>query len=253
MVLATVVFAAGSPRLHIPRLTLSQRLRAFVVLCFTVVFLTTVPLTGAAFAASSSSAVLPALRQQAESDTQSFLQALVPERRAQLRSAAEALVTRLLAAPSMARRLAGSDNWQPLAAPQKEALSQEMARTVTRYLLEVADVYSQQTVSITALTALSVNRVQMQMILHGVPGREQVPVMLDWVRAGDEWRIADFSVEGISYAATKRWQYQVLWQQGGFGRYYQHLKDKNDEFFSTWLAVPRVDAMSAPNSPGSPD
>ena len=196
---------------------------------------------------------LQTLRQQADVDMQQFLQALQPARRAQLRDAAEALVQRRLAAPSMARRLAGADNWQSLAALQKNVLSQEMARTVSRYLLEVTDLYSGQSVSIASILASSANRVQMQVLVHGVPGREQVPVVLDWVRAGHDWRIADFSVEGISYAATKRWQYQVLWQQGGYDQYQQHLKAKNDAFFMEWAARLHADAAVGVSQAGSPE
>ena len=198
-----------------------------------------------------SDAELQALRQQTDTEMQQFLLALQPERRAQLRDAAEQLVQRRLAAPSMARRLAGADNWQPLAAPQKEALNQEMTRTISRYLLEVAALYSRQTVSVASVTASAGNRIQMQVLVHGVPGREQVPVLLDWIRAGQDWRIADFSVEGISYAATKRWQYQVLWQQGGYDQYQQHLKAKNDVFFTEWAARSQTGAITGSSQSGS--
>lgn len=176
------------------------------------------------------------LQQQIELAIANFLAALkLPGApKLPLQQQAQQTVTEWLAAASMARRLAGADNWQTLQAEQKLALSTEMTRTASRYLLETAAVYSGQTVVVDALTPLSASRMQLALSVGGVPGRESVPVLIDLLRVEQQWRIADFSVEGISYATTKRWQYQVLWQSGGYSSYQQHLKEKNDVFFNQW-------------------
>lgn len=175
-----------------------------------------------------------AVEQRAEQAITSYLIALAKQSRSQLKATAEQTVSHWLAPESMAKRLAGNDNWQSLHIPQQQILSQEMSRTLSRYLLEVAQVYSGQQVSVEATKQASPHRCQVTLAVQGVPGKDKVTVIIELVRQTDEWKVADFSVEGISYTTTKRWQYQVLWQTGGFERYWQHLKEKNDRFFQEW-------------------
>lgn len=200
-------------------------------------------------------AELAALQQHVELAIANFLAALkLPGAPAQaLQRQAEQTVNDWLAAASMARRLAGTENWQTLQAEQKQALSNEMARTASRYLLETSALYSGQTVAVVALTPLSASRMQLALSVRGVPGRDNVPVLLELQRVAEQWRIADFSVEGISYATTKRWQFQVLWQSGGYSSYQQHLKEKNDVFFKQWARQSSMNSTAAESHAGLPD
>lgn len=203
--------------------------------------LTTVALCMAVLAASADvrpvlaePAALNVLLPQAERAALQFLADIKALPRLQWRDKAQALVRNWLAASNMARRLAGADNWSQLSELQRSELADEIQRTVTRYLLEAADAYTDQRVQLQAPVATRSQRARMGMAVTGVPLRERIVAALDWQLSEQQWRIADFSVEGISYAGTKRWQYAVLWRQGGYAAFYQHLKTKNDEFFSAW-------------------
>lgn len=197
-------------------------------------------------------APLNALRPQAERAALQFLADIKTLPRRQWQDKAQALVSDWLAASSMARRLVGTDNWSQLSEIQRNELAAEMQRTVTRYLLEAADAYTGQGVQLQEPVATRSQRARMDMAVTGVPLRDRIVAALDWQLSEQQWRISDFSVEGISYAGTKRWQYEVLWRQGGYAAFYTHLKTKNDDFFSVWAQSSRSIPIAQGSATGAP-
>lgn len=229
-------------------LVVSRRLLTAAVLCMTVFV--------ASLASSrpllADAALLSALRPHAERAALQFLADIKTLPRRQWQEKAQALVTDWLAAFSMARRLAGVDNWSQLSASQRDELAAEMKRTVTRYLLEAADAYTDQGVQLQEPVATRSQRARMDMAVTGVPVKERILAALDFQLSDQQWRIADFSVEGISYAGTKRWQYEVLWRSGGYSAFHQHLKAKNDEFFSAWAHNNAATSIEQESATGAP-
>lgn len=197
-------------------------------------------------------APLNALRPQVERAALQFLADIKTLPRQQWQDKAQSLVNDWLAASSMARRLAGAENWSKLNQAQRVELAAEMQRTVTRYLLEAADAYTGQGVLLQEPVVTRSQRARMDMAVTGVPLRDRIVAALDWQLSEQQWRIADFSVEGISYAGTKRWQYEVLWHQGGYAAFHQHLKTKNDDFFSAWAQNYRSIPIEQGSASGAP-
>ncbi|NQD37401.1 ABC transporter substrate-binding protein [Permianibacter sp. IMCC34836] len=145
---------------------------------------------------------------------------------------ADAIVRQWLANTALARRLAGADNWRTLTPEQQQQLASEVTRTLVRYLLEASAQYSGQQLNLETIDAPSANRRLLHLTLRGVSGFDAIPVVIELIQQKAEWRVADFSVEGVTYTGMKRWQYDVLWRTGGYEAFLNHLKTKNDLFFA---------------------
>lgn len=127
----------------------------------------------------------------------------------------------------MTRSVVGRNAWMSATPAEREAFTQQFKTLVIRTYGAAMAAYTNQTLEI--LPARDPNTTVVRSIIKQ-PDGPQVPVTYRVVNVNGEWKVFDFSVEGVSLIESFREQFaSELAEGGGLARLTEQLKKHNQQ------------------------
>jgi phospholipid transport system substrate-binding protein len=115
---------------------------------------------------------------------------------------------------AMSRSVVGKQYWSQATPAQKEQFKNAFTSLVVNTYSAPLSSYNGETVEFRPLRDDSGSRVQVESVISRKNG-QKIPVSYRLVQAGGNWKVYDFSVEGISMISSYRSQFDSILQQQG--------------------------------------
>lgn len=132
----------------------------------------------------------------------------------------------------MSRSVLGRQAWQEASATEKQAFTQEFTNLVLRTYARPLSDYNGETVKFVPFKPSATEKfAQVQSIILR-PNGQRIPIIYHLVWIGQEWKIYDLSVEGVSLLASFKNQFSDALKQKSLHTVIQALHDKNQNLKS---------------------
>jgi phospholipid transport system substrate-binding protein len=130
-----------------------------------------------------------------------------------------------------ASRLMLGKHWRTATPDQRESFEAEFLRTLLRYVVRAYGYYDDDLIKVIDYRWQPAKGGGWVLSRVRVPGGLKVAVdyRMQSNRAGDDWRLIDVRVEGISLVSVKRSEYRQLAARDGMDQLIAQMAAKNDE------------------------
>lgn len=125
----------------------------------------------------------------------------------------------------------GVDLWKSLSLEQQTALIEEYGQTMRRYIFETFAKYHGQVVEAQTVKMFSSGKKAWMTVSIDLEPLPSVSLDFKLYQVDDNWKIYDFSFQGVSFIKMKQSEYQQTLSEKGFDTLLSLLKQKNDMFF----------------------
>lgn len=126
----------------------------------------------------------------------------------------------------MARSVLGRNGWAQATPAQRAQFTQEFTTLLVHTYSGAFAKYSNQTVQFQPIRGIAGNRVQVNSLILQ-PGGPSISVQYRLVLQGGQWKVYDFSVDGVSMIESFRNQFAQQLNQGGMPMLLQALRQHN--------------------------
>jgi len=124
---------------------------------------------------------------------------------------------------SMSRSVVGKQYWTEATPAQREQFKQAFTNLVIKVYSAPLASYKGETIEFKPLRDASAQRPQVESIIIRKNG-QRIPVSYRLVKSSGDWKVYDFSVEGISLISSYRSQFDSILQQKGMAGLLNKLK-----------------------------
>ncbi len=128
--------------------------------------------------------------------------------------------------PTMARAVVGPQAWRSASKESRIAFIQEFTTLVIHTYASAMANYTNETIKFFPVRAAGNERVEIKSLIVRKEG-PSIPVSYRLQKSGDQWRIYDFSVDGVSLVQSYRSQFAPHLKKGGLSALIQELKSHN--------------------------
>lgn len=115
---------------------------------------------------------------------------------------------------SMSRSVVGREYWMKATPEQREQFKRAFTNLVINVYSAPLSSYNGETIEFKPMRDTSSARPQVESIVVRKNG-QRIPVSYRLVQSGGNWKVYDFSVEGISMVSSYRSQFDTILQQNG--------------------------------------
>ena len=124
--------------------------------------------------------------------------------------------------------LATGQYWKSATTPQQEALTNEFRAMLVRTYLSALTVYKNAQINIKGTRAGNDADEQTVRTEVSLPGQKPIPLDFNFEKNGNEWKVYDINVDGISFINNHRNQFGAVIRKDGIDGLIKQLAARNN-------------------------